>query len=84
MASGLSINDFVVKLIEDGVPERMDALEQSMKHLESLVWRNIYWSALPYIEGVPKQRLNEQGIETYWNRSGNLADRFTASSEGKE
>lgn len=51
LASDLTLNDFVVKLIEDGVGERLDDLEQSIRDLENLVWRSIYWSALPFIEG---------------------------------
>ena len=53
-------------------------LSDSVAYLEKLAWMNLYWSSLPFTEGTPKQRLNEDGLEQLWDNASAFASKFTS------
>lgn len=75
-SAGLTLDEHLCRVLKVHAQGDLDAVLTTLKRLERLIGRNIYWSALPFIEGPPKRRLNEAGLESFWDRSGYFASKI--------
>lgn len=69
---GVAVQDYVLLALAE-YADRPASLEQALVNLEGLILQNLYWAALPYQEGLPKARLNDKGLEVYWDKSAAFA-----------
>ncbi len=83
-AAQMTPEQFVLSLVESDSTSSLNRIEQAMEHMEGLIWMNMYWSSLPFTEGLPKQRLKDEGVAHYWDNSMTFAQKFHSLTNGAE
>lgn len=70
---GVDIEALVALTLAKELDGRLDSIEDELLHIEKLLWQNLYWTTLPYQDGLPKQRLSAEGLSKYWEKSNSFS-----------
>ncbi len=71
---GITMQQCVIDWIEGNASSIN--LEESFAQLEHLAWMNLYWASLPFSDGVPKQRIKDEGLEQLWENASLWAAKY--------
>lgn len=72
----IDVEAVVLSALAREVDTKLDSIEEELLHIEKLMWQNLYWSTLPYLEGLPKHRLSNEGLSLYWEKSNTFSSKY--------